>query len=51
MQQNSKCSAYSDRDKTINHIISECIKFSAKRVQDLTKLCEEGDLLEIMQKI
>ena len=26
MQQNSKCRLYSDRDETINHIISECSK-------------------------
>ena len=29
-QQNSKCRLYSDRDKTINHIISECSKLAQK---------------------
>ena len=30
MQQNSKCSICGDRDKTINHIISECSKLAQK---------------------
>ena len=30
MQQNSKCRICSDRDKTINHIISECSKLAQK---------------------
>ena len=29
-QQNSKCRLYSDRDETINHIISECSKLVQK---------------------
>ena len=29
-QQNSKCSLYGDKDKTINHIISECSKLAQK---------------------
>ena len=29
-QQNSKCRLYGDRDKTINHIISECSKLAQK---------------------
>ena len=29
-QQNSKCRLYSDRDETINHIISECSKLAQK---------------------
>ena len=29
-QQNSKCTLYGDRDKTINHIISECSKLAQK---------------------
>ena len=30
MQQNSKCSLCSDRDETINHIMSECSKLAQK---------------------
>ncbi len=30
MQQSSKCRLCGDRDKTINHIISECSKFAQK---------------------
>ena len=29
-QQNSKCRLYGDRDKTINHIISECSKLAQR---------------------
>ena len=29
-QQNSKCRLYCDRDKTMNHIISECSKLAQK---------------------
>ena len=33
-ERNSKCWQCGDRDKTINHIISECSKISIERVQD-----------------
>ena len=33
-QQNSKCTFCGYRDETINHIIRECSKLAAKRVQD-----------------
>ena len=31
MQQNSKCRLCGDRDKTINHIISECSKLAQNK--------------------
>ena len=32
-QQNSKCRLYSDRDETINHILSECSKLAQKEYE------------------
>ena len=34
MQQNSKCRLCGDRNKTINHLISECSKLAQKIVKD-----------------
>ena len=43
MQQNSRCRLCDDRDETINHIISECSKF--------TLTGWEGDSLGIVQEV
>ena len=40
-----------DWDETINHVISECCKIGAKRVQDKIRLVGEGDPLRIVPKI
>ena len=50
-QQNSKCRLCSDRDETINHIISECSKLAQKEVQGETRLGGQGDPLGNMQEI
>ena len=45
MQQNSKCSLYGGRDKTINHIISECSKIAQKEYK--TRYDRMRDMQEI----
>ena len=49
-QQNSKYRLCSDRDKTINHIISECSKLS-QEYKTRRKLGRQGDLLGYVQEI
>ena len=49
MQQNSKWRLCGDRDKTINHRISECSKFAPKEYQ--TRVGEECDPVGIVQEI
>ena len=48
-QQNSKCRLRSDRDETINHIISKCSKLAQKEYK--TRLGGLSDPLENVQEI
>ena len=48
--ENSKCWLFSDRDETVNDIISECSKLAQKKYKNQTRLGGESDLLEIMKK-
>ena len=48
-QQNSKCRLCSDRDETINHIISECSKLAQKEYK--TRHDGRGDALGDVQEI
>ena len=48
-QQNSRCSLFSDRNETINHIISKCSKRAQKEYK--TRLGRQGDSLGIVQDV
>ena len=49
-QQNSKCRLCSDRDETINHIISECSKLPQKEYK-LGKKNERNKETKIFKKL
>ena len=49
-QQDRKCRLFSDRDETINHIISKCSKLAQKEYKT-RQMSRKGDLLGIVQKI
>ena len=50
-QQNSKCGLCGDRDETINHIISECIKLAQKEYKTWQDWMGIGDPLGDVQEI
>ena len=50
-QKNGECRLCGDRDKTVNHIISECNKLAKKGKQDQVRMHEIGDPLGIVQEI
>ena len=49
MQVNSKCKLCGDKNETITHIISECIKLEKKEY--MTGHCGEGNALISVQEI
>ena len=49
-QQNSKCGFYGDRDKTINHIISECNKLWQKEYKTRRDWVSKVIILELCKK-
>ena len=50
-QQNSKCRLCDDRDKIINHKISECSKLAQKEYNTRPRLGRQGDPLGDVQEI
>ena len=62
-QQNSRCRLCSDRDETINHIISECSKLSQKEYKtrhdwvgkvihwELCKMLKFGEMVNAQPRI